>query len=111
MVRIRFPSAASHTSFEGHRTQALIGCYQIASRLLINCSLRFQCRQGPPVRSEALDFHLLAADLVVHGLDVVAADLLEPDFFDHPRGLADQCLFGGLPDFDRGVCPIDIAGL
>ena len=47
----------------------------------------------------------------MHGLDVVAADLLEPDFFDHPRGLADQCLFGGLPDFDRGVCPIDIAGV
>src|SRR5215471_11668155 len=36
-------------------------------------SLCSRCCQGPPVRSEALDFHLLAADLVAHGLDVVAA--------------------------------------
>ena len=33
MVRIRLPPAASHTNFEGHRTQARIGCDQIASWL------------------------------------------------------------------------------
>jgi hypothetical protein len=33
MVRIRFPPAASHTNFEGHRTQARIGGDQIASWL------------------------------------------------------------------------------
>jgi hypothetical protein len=32
-VRILLPPAASHTNFEGQRTQALIGCYQIASWL------------------------------------------------------------------------------
>src|SRR6516165_10292992 len=33
MVRIRLPPAASHTNFEGHRTQARIGGDQIASWL------------------------------------------------------------------------------
>ena len=33
MVRIPVPPAASHTNFEGHRTQARIGCDQIASWL------------------------------------------------------------------------------
>src|SRR5215472_8806056 len=71
--------------------------------------LRSGCRQGPPVRAEALDFHLLAADLVVHGLDMVAADLLQPDFLDYPRSLADQSLLGGLADLDHAVRPIDVA--
>jgi hypothetical protein len=60
------------------------------------CSLRSRSRQRPSVRSERLDFHRLAADLVVHGLDMVAADLPKPDFFDHSRGLADQRLLRSL---------------
>src|SRR6516164_7880626 len=67
----------------------------------LECSLDPRCRQRPPIRADALDFHLLAADLIAHSLDVIAADLLQPDFLDHPRGLADQGLFGGLADLDR----------
>src|SRR6516162_7125650 len=77
--------------------------------LFAECSLCPRCCQGSAVRSEALDLHLLAADLVVHGLDMVAADLLQPDFFDHARSLVDQRLLSGLADFERGVRPIDIA--
>src|SRR5215813_10291534 len=45
--------------------------------------LRSRYRQGPPIRAEALDLHLLPADLVMHRLDVITADLLQPDFLNH----------------------------
>jgi hypothetical protein len=45
----------------------------------------------------------------VYGLDVIAADLPQSDLLDHPRSLADESLLGGLSDFDRGVCLVNLA--
>src|SRR5262249_25056695 len=40
------------------------------------------------IRAKTLDLNLLSADLLVDGLDVIRADLLQADFFDDARGLA-----------------------
>ncbi len=45
-----------------------------------------------------LDFDLLAAEFVPNRLDVVGANLLEPDFLDDSRGLVDQRVLGSLDD-------------
>ena len=64
-----------------------------------------------PSRSDALDFDLLAADLVPDRLDMVGPDLLQRDFFDNAGRLIRQRMFSGLDDFDRVVRPIDVANV
>src|ERR1700722_11208708 len=59
------------------------------------------------VGAEALDFDLLAAEFVPDRLDMVRANLLEPDFLDDSRRLVDQRVLGSLDDLDRAVRPID----
>src|ERR1700733_6382111 len=61
------------------------------------------------VRAKTLDFDLLAAEFVPDRLDVVRANLLQPDFLDDPRRLVDQRVLGSLDDPHRAVRPIDFA--
>src|ERR1700722_13367123 len=61
------------------------------------------------VGAEALDFDLLTTEFVPDRLDVVGANLLEPDFLDDSRRLVDQRVLGSLDDLDRAVRPIDFA--
>src|ERR1700722_11920399 len=61
------------------------------------------------VGAEALDFDLLAAEFVPDRLDVVGANLLEPDFLDDSRRLVDERVLGSLDDLNRSVRPIDFA--
>jgi len=63
-----------------------------------------------PVNSPNIEkIDLLAAKFVPDRLDVVGANLLEPDFLDDPRRLVDQRVLGSLDDLDRAVRPIDFA--
>jgi hypothetical protein len=57
------------------------------------------------VGAEALDFDLLTPELVLNRLDVVGANLLEPDFLDDSRRFVDERVLGSLDDLDCAVCP------
>ena len=48
-----------------------------------------RCGYWFSIRAEALDLDLLPADLVMHRLDVITADLPQPDLLNHPSSLAD----------------------
>jgi hypothetical protein len=61
------------------------------------------------VRTKSLDFDLLAAEFVPDRLDVVGANLLQPDFLDDSRRLVDERVLGSLDDLDCAVSPIDFA--
>ena len=43
----------------------------------------------------------------MHRFDVIAADLVQPDFLDNADGLADQRVLGRLDHFDLAVRPVD----
>jgi len=50
------------------------------------------------VGSNALDLHLLAANLILDCFYMICADLLQRHFFDNSRGFIHQSVLGGLDD-------------
>src|SRR5215470_1192293 len=74
----------------------------------LHCASAPRWGQRPPAGVQALDLDLLAAHLVVHGLDMIRAGDAQPDFLNDTRCLVHECLLGSLDDFDCAIRPVDV---